>query len=450
MAASFYRHGWHSWSPAAWHDTARPWPRVTLPDLIINADDPEFATDLLSGSGLGAIESDGEVTLLGALHLDSRVRMVDGEMIPLGGEDWITAKGLEEAAFASYREGFCKRWGTRATDPGPVWCSWYSFWGNIDEDLMTKTVADVAQFPFSVFQIDAGWERALGDWQANSSFRSGMPAMAERIREKGLRPGLWMAPFAVHRRSELADRYPQFLLLNDEGTPVRFAHNWGDDGLALDVTRSDVLEWVRETVASAIGWGFDYLKLDFLYAGAFPGRRETPMGREEGYRRAIETVRSAAGENTFLLACGAPILASIGLFDAIRIGPDAAPYWEDTARTRWLGDWSGPGARNAIATSFSRLWLQRAITLDPDVAFFRSRSNLLTPSQRRLGQDLALISGFRSTSDPPAWLDLEERQLLEEFLNDRPVVLRSSSTSFEVGGRHVDFQPVLGFEDRPS
>ena len=450
MAASFYRHGWHSWSPAAWHDIARPWPRVTLPDLIINADDPEFATDPLSGSALGAIETDGEVTLLGALDLDSRVRMADGEMTPLGGQDWITATGLEEAAFASYLEGFCKRWGTRATDPGPVWCSWYSFWGKIDEDLMTETVADVAQFPFSVFQIDAGWERALGDWSVNSSFQSGMPAMADRIREKGLRAGLWMAPFAVHRHSQLADRYPQFLLLDEGGLPVRFAHNWGQDGLALDVTRPDVLEWVREAVARTVGWGFDYLKLDFLYAAAFPGRRQVPMGREQGYRQAIETVRSAAGEGTFLLASGAPIMASIGVFDAIRIGPDAAPYWEDTARTRWLGDWSGPGARNAIATSFNRLWLQGAITLDPDVAFFRSRSNLLTPSQRRLGQDLALISGFRSTSDPPAWLELDERQLLEDFLSDRPVVTRRSATCFEIGGRRVNFEPVLGFEDRPS
>jgi alpha-galactosidase len=270
-----------------------------------------------------------------------------------------------------------------------------------------------------------------------------MAALASRIREQGLTPGLWLAPFAAHRHSNLVDRYPEFLLLDQQGEPVRFAHNWGQDGLALDVTRPDVLEWLAETIATVIGWGFGYLKLDFLYAGAFPGQRHVGMGREMGYRRAIEAIRSAAGDTTFLLACGAPVIPSIGVFDGIRVGPDTAPFWEDTARIVWLQDWSGPGTRNALATSLNRLWLREAIAVDPDVAFFRARHNTLSLEHRQLSQDMATISGFRSTSDPPAWLDSEERQRLESFLVATPKITRHSDAIFEIDDRLVDFRVAL-------
>jgi alpha-galactosidase len=73
-------------------------------------------------------------------------------------------------------------------------------------------------------------------------------------------------------------------------------------------------------------WGYQYLKLDFLYIGGLIGRRHNAVPREEAYRNDLRVIREAAGD-AYILACGAPILASLGLCDGIRIGPDVSPFW---------------------------------------------------------------------------------------------------------------------------
>ncbi len=412
--------------------------------MVINHDDPAFAgSGRWNGSGLGALFDGESTTLLGSLAFDGRVELSEGALRAIRGDDWIQVRGDAEAGFARYAEALIGRWGSRSGAIGPVWCSWYSYWQHIDEELLTQTLAEVSRLPFQVFQVDAGWERGLGDWRANAKFPRGMAWLSEQIEEAGLRPGLWLAPFAVHRQSDLALSYPQFLLADDRGVPVRFSHNWGNDGLALDVARADVLEYLQETMKEVVSWGYSYLKLDFLYAAAFPSKSDRLASREMDYRRAVEAIRSAVGEEIYLLACGAPVLASIGVFDAIRIGPDTAPYWEDESRTHRLSDWSAPAARNALQTSLHRLWLATAIGLDPDVSFFRSRYNLLSPEQREWGQDLALITGFRSTSDPPAWLDREEIDELVHYLTYTPSISKVDAYRWQIADRMIDFEPAL-------
>ena len=52
-------------------------------------------------------------------------------------------------------------------------------------------------------------------------------------------------------------------------------------------------------------------------------------------------IREAIGPDAYLLGCGAPILPSVGLVDAMRVGPDIAHHYEPmTATSR-----SPPSAR---------------------------------------------------------------------------------------------------------
>jgi alpha-galactosidase len=71
-----------------------------------------------------------------------------------------------------------------------------------------------------------------------------------------------------------------------------------------------------------------------------------------------------------------------------------------------------------------RLWLQPLIGVDPDVVYFRSRRQMLSSGQQRHLQDLARTCGCRSTSDPPAWLDPDERAALQRFLDEQSNVAR--------------------------
>jgi alpha-galactosidase len=98
--------------------------------------------------------------------------------------------------------------------------------------------------------------------------------------------------------------------------------------------------------------GIDYFKLDFLYAGALAGRRAdaeaTPL---TAYRRGMEMIRAATGPDSYLLGCGAPILPSVGLVDAMRVSPDTAPQYEPDD-----SDLSMPSQRAAALTGRARAW----------------------------------------------------------------------------------------------
>ncbi|TBH21347.1 glycoside hydrolase family 36 protein [Thermus thermamylovorans] len=436
---AFFRHGWQSWSLAAWVDPREP-PKPLLPEeRRPQADDP-FLLEAGAwwGSGLGALRAPGgEVLLLGALDLGARV--LGREDLLLGryasGEGrWFLAYGPEAEVFAAYARLLPRRLSGR---PPRVWCSWYSFFTEIGEALLLQVLEEVAGLPFEVFQVDDGWQRALGDWEANGRFPRGMAFLAERIREKGLRAGLWLAPFLVTAESPLYRERPEWLLRDGEGRPLPAGFNWGKPLYALDSGNEEVLDHVAGLVREVRAWGYDYLKLDFLYAAALPGAEG-----EGRYRRAMERIREEAGD-AYLLFCGAPILASLGLADGLRVGPDAAPYWDNEDRTLWLHDPTGPGLRNAIRTTFHRLWLGENVQVDPDVVYFRNRFALLREEERRLQEGMAHLTGFKATSDPPSWLTPEERERLFAFLSQDQRVKPLGPHRFQVGEEVLDYGPVL-------
>jgi alpha-galactosidase len=446
-AERFYRHGWHSFSSARWLSVAQPVAIVPIEELRLGGDDPVYALrDRHGGSAVGAVESGAEdqVLLLGALDVGGRVEWDGGELTgafegPAG--DWFFAYGAEDDVFAHYAALLARRLGARRRTIPRTWTSWYSFSADVDEERLQGVLDGVAALPFDCFMVDDGWQRSIGDWLPSERFPSGMDGFATRTRRAGLVPGIWLAPFLAQRTAPVLREHPDWFVHDDEGRPVRAGRNWGDDYFGLDLTHPDALAFVAGTIRTVVGWGYGLLKLDFLFSGAIPGRRREDVARERAYRRGVEVIREAAGEDVLLLACGAPIVPSLGVFDSIRIGPDVAPWWENPL-ARHLQTLAEPGTRNAIATSVHRLWLRPLINTDPDVVYFRARYQMLLREQQRCLQDLAHVCGVRSTSDPPGWLDPAERAALERFLAQQPTVRRLGRYRFSLDGRDVDFTAI--------
>jgi alpha-galactosidase len=257
--------------------------------------------------------------------------------------------------------------------------------------------------PFDVFQIDDGWQDESGYWEAGKNFPSDMAAFADKVKATGRKAGIWLAPFITSRNEKLFHEHPDWLLRDESGNLVNTGLHWTTSSYALDLTHPEVLSWLDALIRKVVGWGYDYLKLDFLHAGAAIGKRRKDIPREEAYRNAMQVIREAAGD-AYILACGAPILPSLGLCDGIRVGPDVAPFWFNKALTVWLNNPNDICTQNAIRTSLHRLWLKPLVNVDPDVMFFRSKYNWLKPHENQLLQDLGTISGFKATSDLPQWL----------------------------------------------
>src|SRR3990170_7071827 len=166
------------------------------------------------------------------------------------------------------------------------------------------------------------------------------------------------------------------------GRPVNAGFGWGAFNTALDLTHPAALEYVREVVHTATqAWGFAYLKLDFLYAAALPGRYRDPRRtRAQVLRAGLEAVREAVGEETFLLGCGCPLGPAIGLVDAMRIGADVARRWLPSFKGIEFflkGEPNIPSARNASHNALTRAALHRRWWInDPDCLLLRPETQL--------------------------------------------------------------------------
>jgi alpha-galactosidase len=444
--ASFYRHGQNSWSPCGWRQLSEPPLRIANPQRRVTADDDIWDDPARHhSSAVAALDAgDGNVLLLGALGLGVPRLSADRDTLAgwyeHGGQPWFLALGPEDDVFAAYTRQLADRLGSSTRKAGNVWCSWYAYYEGITEQQLVKDIDSLRPLPFDVVQVDDGWQTLVGDWQPNHKFPSGMKALADRITDAGMTPGLWLAPFIALPHSELARRHPQLLLRDARGEPVIAGHNWGTGYHALDLSTSAARDYLAELTNRVVhDWGFTYLKLDFINAGAAPGVRADGGERERSYRDALALIRQTAGDHVYLLGSGAITLPSLGILDGLRSGPDVAPMWQNYASD----DPSDAMARNAVVNTLHRLWQQPLVEVDPDVIYFRSRLNLLTDQQLAWLRDLADICRFRAVSDPPSWLTPAELDAMTSYLAARPEIHRKGRYQYTIDGRHTDFSPVI-------
>ena len=444
----FFRHGWQSWTLTTWLDPSeRPLP-IRAPQFRAKDEDPLYAFGKNHVSAwVGAVElGDNDIFLLGALDLGGRVEL-DGSSLKgsyeTGDGGWVIARGTEDEVFQKYATLLAEKFGkTRYEKPPRVWCSWYSLYKWINEPIILNTLKSLGDLPFDVFQLDDGWQITHGDWEPTRKFPSGMTELASRIAATGRTPGLWLAPFMVTKLSSVYREHPDWLLRDENGRLVPIGITWEGVPYALDVSHPEVLEWVDKLIRKVRGWGYNYLKLDFLYAGALPGKRFKDVPREAAYRNALEVIREAAGD-AYILACGAPILPSIGLCDGLRVGPDVSPFWLNTPLTVWLNNPNDTCTQNSIRTGIHRLWMKPLVNVDPDVMFFRSRYNSLKADERQLLLDLGTITGFKATSDLPQWMSAREMESMREFLESDVEVQKVNRYQYGIGGRIADFNSAI-------
>jgi alpha-galactosidase len=446
---SFYRHGWQSWTLTTWMNPSEHLTPISAHQTRAKDEDTPYAYhDHPISAWVGASEMEGgKIVLLGALELAGRIEMIDNKMRGFYEDGhvgkWLISEGSEEAVFELYSNELGEYFGVSKTKPPRVWCSWYSLYNTINERVIDQVLHGLDGLPFDVIQIDDGWQISLGEWEANNKFPSGMKTSADKIRATGRNAGIWLSPFITPQKSIFAREHQDWLLYDENEMPVYAGIGWSGELNALDSSNPEVLEWLDKTIRKLVNWGYTYLKLDFLYAAALPGLRKRDIPRESAYRQAMQVIRNAAGKDTYLLACGAPILPVLGICDGIRIGPDVAPFWESKPLSVWLNNPNHPGLKNGIRTSLHRLWLKEIINIDPDVAYFRSRHNQLTSIQKQLLLDLARITSFKATSDLPQWLKPSERKCLLSFLEEQPKIVQLARYKYNIDDRIVDFSSII-------
>ena len=315
--------------------------------------------------------------------------------------------------------------------------SWYNYFQNISEEIIIRDLngLDRASEEVNIFQVDDGYQQAVGDWLLTDEkkFPKGMKYIADEIHKKGYKAGIWLAPFSAQVSSKIAKEHPDWLLRhNRNGKKMLGCQGWGG-AYTLDIYNEEVRAYIMEVFDTVLNvWGFDMVKLDFLYSQCIEPRNGKTRG--EIMCDGVDLLREACGDK-WILGCGVPIGACMGIFDACRISCDASKNWKfkldkgvdvNALVASIRINCENPSSQNAIINTVFRNHLDgRAFCNDPDVFFLRDININYTWEQKVLhGKINSVCGNVLFVSDNAGDFDDERIGYLKDFFKDKDYKVR--------------------------
>lgn len=144
--------------------------------------------------------------------------------------------------------------------------SWESMYYDVSLDKIEEQCELAKELGIELFVLDDGWFRkenssksSMGDWICNEKkLHGGIEKVADLVKEKGLKFGLWFEPEAIGKNSDLYRNHPEWILQFPEYMPLE-----GRSEYILDLTREDVQSFIIDTLDSYLKTGkIDYVKWD--------------------------------------------------------------------------------------------------------------------------------------------------------------------------------------------
>src|SRR6266478_1473238 len=228
----------------------------------------------------------------------------------------------------------------RSSSPAPMgWWSWTAYYFGLNEGIALTNAHWLAQHlkpqGYQFFHIDEGYQYARGEYTTPDStlFPNGMAELERKIRDEGLIPGIWTAPFQVADRSWVYQNHRDWLVRNPKGEPIRVGQVHGADRLfAIDTTNPEAQEYLRRTYSTLVNeWNIGYIKLDFMEDTAVEGFSYRPNTTAlEAQKVGLQIIREVVGEQVLLDKDGSPMLNAVGIVDTGRISLDTGHTFEAT------------------------------------------------------------------------------------------------------------------------
>ncbi|WP_353948990.1 hypothetical protein ABNN70_05385 [Sporolactobacillus sp. Y61] len=358
----------------------------------------------------------------------------------------IIARSYENVSSFEAAQSFCRDMCPSPLLPDfPVYGSnnWYYAYGNSSEeeilsdtDYVLRVTHGTDNPPFMV--IDDCWQEHHrlneyngGPWTRGNDKFPDMAGLAEKLREKGVRPGIWVR-----------------LLLNED---QKIPEEWRSPlNGCLDPTHPEALEYIKADVQRMCAWGYRLIKHDFSTFDLFNrwGFEMNPLVTEESKqgwhfhdrsKTNAEVVKMLYGAilkaarpyRAIILGCNTIGHLGAGLMHLNRVGDDTSGRnWE---RTRQIGinalafrlpqhntfyaiDADCVGIAGPVKWSFNKQWAD-LLAKSGTALFISAKPNLLNDhDEEELRQTLVSASkqdhhyvpiDWEETDCPEVWADGE-------------------------------------------
>lgn len=312
-----------------------------------------------------------------------------------------------------YEEGlalFQKEFPKRSLKKYFGYTSWYNYYQNINEEIILRDLEGIDD-RFNLFQIDDGFETFVGDWFDidKNKFPNGLKPIVDKIKAKGLMPGVWLAPFVAEKESKLYKEHYDWIKKDEKGNPVCAGGNWSGQ-YSLDLENPEVIAYIKKFLNYYMDLGFELFKLDFLYGSAIvvPEGYSRCQYQYKAYKLLKDTLKGK-----IILGCGANIVNSIGNFDYLRVGMDASLDWDDKMYMR-LFHRERPSSKATLQNTIYRsMFNDRFFGNDPDVFLLRDDNIKMNAEQKHsLAIINSLFSSVLMTSDDIGKYDDKKQEQL--------------------------------------
>lgn len=295
--------------------------------------------------------------------------------------------------------------------------TWYNYYTGVTEEIVNRDLSAIAGLDTKVdiFQIDDGYERAVGDWLEpdQKKFPKGMKAAADSIHGHDMLAGLWLAPFAVIPKSHIFRQHRDWLVRDERGKIHFASHNWGGF-YALDIYNPEVRAYIKKVFDTVLNdWGYDMVKLDFLYACSIIPIHNKSRGQI--MCEAMDFLRECCGDK-IILGCGVPLAPAFGKVDFCRIGADVGLCWKNKAFSR-----EDVSTQHTLMNTVFRRHLDgRAFLNDPDVFLLRDNNIKMTLEQRKIIAKVnSLCGNLLFVSDDVSTYSPEQRKIFTDVVTSQ-------------------------------
>ena len=265
---------------------------------------------------------------------------------------------------------------------------------NLNAFLEKKTSLDY-------FQIDKGYTTQIGDWlDIKSSFPNGLDSISQKIKQANYKSGIWLAPFICDEKSNIFTHKKQWLVKDKNGTPLLIGNDksWGNF-YALDFYQNEVQEYLIKVIhVFTKKWGFDFLKLDYLFAVCILPKKNKTRGQI--LSDALEFLKRQLGDK-MILGSQVPLGSAFGVVDFCSISGNSHSKWENKIE-RFFGNRERNSTLLALRSTLGRWQLNNRVFHNaPTLFILQKEKNTLTSNQQytsliinSLCGNLALTSDF--------------------------------------------------------